>query len=340
MKTSAIGDVLQAFPIIDELRAHVPLAQIDWVVERPSASLLEQHPQLHRVLIIETKKWRRALFRYRKEVFDFLSTLRHIQYDLLFDLQGNAKSGLITLLAKAHRKVGYDWQSAPEKINTFATHRRVFVPKHLDMRSHYLYLIRSLFEKDSPLKESICDETYTKLEARSGEKIQPTLMVCFGSNWKNKQLSDTQLFSLLHLIANYCKPRFLFIYGNPDEEKKARLLEATFENSSSIGGLSLLQWQHLMTQVQLIFTMDSAALHLAATTTTPTFSLFGPSSIKAYKPPGDRHLAISGSCPYGIQFDKRCPRLRNCETGACLRTLDPHEIFHAMQQMLDRFLSF
>ncbi len=351
VKTSAIGDVLQTIPILDELHAKFPKAQIDWVVEPSPAALLEAHPHLNRVLVVDTQKWRRGLLRYRFEMFNFVRELRKTTYDLLFDLQGNAKSGLITLLSRARCKAGYSWNALPEKINALATHVRLPIPQNLDVRSRYLYLVRNILERENFSFEKFSSPIFSLKGKRSfikndhllsdqGEQMsmRPVLMICFGSHWENKRLSDEQLRMLLEKIANYCNPRFLFIYGSLEEEKKARQLEGLFAGSEAVGGLTLLSWQNLMSKVDLILAMDSTALHLAATTMTPTFSLFGPSSIQAYKPPGDHHHGLQGPCPYGIQFDKRCPSLRTCPTGACLRSLTHIEIFSAMQKMLDRIL--
>ncbi len=331
IKTSAIGDVLQAFPVLEELRAHFPQAQIDWIVEKPLASLLENTQALSHTLVVDTKKWRRRPWCCRKEILQFIRALRRTHYDVVLDLQGNAKSGFFTLFAKAKVKVGYSYRCLPEKINGLFTNSRIAVPKELDVRGRYLFVARAFFGL-SPLPQR-----KPEINSKSATSSN-TLMVCFGSNWKNKQLTDEQLLELLSKIENYCDPHFLFIYGNSSEEKTARALEHRFAKGRALGGLSLPDWRKKMEEVDLVLAMDSAALHLAATTPTPTFSLFGPSSMQAYKPTGDHHGALQGPCPYGVKMDKRCPRLRTCSTGSCLRKLDPEAIFLAMQKMLDRFL--
>ena len=96
--------------------------------------------------------------------------------------------------------------------------------------------------------------------------------------------------------------------------------------------MSLPLWQHFMYLVDGVISVDSAALHLCGTTTTPSFSLFGPSSALAYRPLGSKHDAFQGTCPYGTTFDKRCPSLRTCETGACLKEVSPDVLFGQFQQ--------
>jgi len=80
-------------------------------------------------------------------------------------------------------------------------------------------------------------------------------------------------------------------------------------------------WQALMFMIDCVIAVDSCALHLAALANIPTFSIYGPSSSKVYKPIGDKHHAYQGQCPYGEEFIKRCKRLRSCPTGACMKEI-------------------
>ena len=44
---------------------------------------------------------------------------------------------------------------------------------------------------------------------------------------------------------------------------------------------------------------------------------------------GDKHFAYQGKCPYNQKFDKQCPVLRSCRTGACIRYLKSEDIFNS-----------
>ena len=46
VRTSAIGDVIQAFLALDYLRQRFPHAQIDWVAEQSVVDLLSAHPSI------------------------------------------------------------------------------------------------------------------------------------------------------------------------------------------------------------------------------------------------------------------------------------------------------
>lgn len=340
VKTSSIGDVIHTFPVLDYLRQRFPDARIDWVVEKSCADLLRAHPRLDHVQVVDTRVWRKALTsaKTRQEIAQFIKELRQTKYDLLIDLQGNSKSALITLFAKAQAKVGFDWKSVPEKPNLLVTTHKYFVPPHLSIRKRYLHLAQSHFHDVDesailPVELKITDEEQDRLQKILQEPSIAKgmrLMVCFGSKWKNKRLKEETLVELLKQIKLSYHANFVFIWADAEEKRIADAFHAFFPgNSSSVGRLSLNLWQALMTKMQGVLAVDSAALHLCGTTATPSFSIFGPSAASLYKPEGSRHVAYQGSCPYGRTFIKRCALLRSCSTGACMRDLDPEELFQS-----------
>ncbi len=331
VKTSAIGDVIQTLPVLEYL--HARHFHIDWAVEQAGHSLLAAHPYLRKALVLDTKRWRKNPF--QKEVYTFIGELRSTHYDILFDLQGNLKSALVTAFARASVKVGFDRKGVREKVNLLSTNHKIPLPPHLPIRTRYLQLVQRYFCDETPfLPQGVPLTLETPLPPQ-----RPCIMVCFGSRWENKRLDPATLLSLLKQIHAVYNPYYLFVFGNSQEEQEAKHLFQAFPSSSqTLGSLSLPLWQGWMRAVDLILAVDSAALHLAATTDTPTLSFFGPSSSALYKPEGERHHALQGPCPYGQSFDLRCPKLRTCSTGACLKTLSASDLFAQSRPFLDNRL--
>ncbi|MBI2743122.1 MAG: glycosyltransferase family 9 protein [Chlamydiales bacterium] len=336
VKTSSIGDVIHTFDVLAYLRSKFPAARIDWVVEKSCAGLVEAHPQIDQVLQVDTRRWRRGASGSGKEISSFLKKLREEQYDLLIDLQGNSKSALITFLARAQEKVGFEWKSLPEKPNWFALNRRYSAPIEMGVRRRNLHIAQAHFKdqgcfSSKPVELKTSGSEKIRLEEILSLKalLRPSrLMICPGSKWKNKQLTEETLTKLVKKIGENFSLSFIFIWSNPEEKSIADLLAGLFpERSASIGDLSLNLWQALMGRISGVVAVDSAALHLCGTSKTPSFSIFGPSSSDYYKPEGERHASFQGSCPYGRTFSKRCPILRTCPTGACIRTLSADALY-------------
>lgn len=333
IKTSSLGDIVQTFPVLEYLRKKFPKASIDWVVESHFAELVQAHPSINHVLTVNTKTWRKHAFNKEtlRSIREFRNQLRHKTYDVIFDLQGNIKSGLILSQASSQKKVGFGRKSVPEWPNLLFTNTRFDSSKDDNIRHNYLSVVTSFFN-DNIAEEvpktllKIIPEEQTKVNAFNQANI-PLVMVCPGAAWKNKQLTTEAFATFLSLLKDYLHCRFLFTWGSYEEKVLSEALQRQFADSLLIDKMNLPMLQNLMEKCNLVIAMDSLPLHLAGTTNTKTFSVFGPSLASKYKPLGTQHHAFQGSCPYGRTFVKRCPVLRSCPTGACIRDLKGEEIF-------------
>lgn len=339
VKTSALGDVIHAFPVVAYLRKAFPEAQIDWVVEEQSADVVRSHPYIDRTLVIKTQKWRKSLLssQTRREIKDFTEKLRERNYTCVLDLQGNIKSGIVTALAKSKHKVGFGRKTVPEWPNTFFTNARYNPPPGRNIREDYLYLAQAFFKDDEPIDNSTVNLKITAEQQAQIAKLlsspvlqqKPKVMICPGSAWPNKQMTNEALLELLQRLQPHLRCSFLLVWGSQAERAIAEQLHQSFPNCSVVPErLPLPVLQNLMGRVDMVIAMDSLPLHLAGTTATKVFGVFGASSAEKYRPLNSGF--IQGPCPYGRTFDKRCPILRTCPTGLCIRGLSGDSVFDAI----------
>ena len=105
VKLSSLGDVVHTLPVVQDLHAAMPDAQIDWVLEKSFAPLLSffvASKQINRVVTCELRRWRKSPFSSatRSEWRTFKSELQAQSYDAVIDLQGLSKSALVSRLAR------------------------------------------------------------------------------------------------------------------------------------------------------------------------------------------------------------------------------------------------
>ena len=95
-------DVVHALPAVMDIKNHLPNAQVDWVVERAFAPLLEVSPVVDNVISCEIRRWRKIFLtsQTRREVQAFKHQLQKKSYDAIIDLQGLSKSAFVSCLAK------------------------------------------------------------------------------------------------------------------------------------------------------------------------------------------------------------------------------------------------
>src|SRR5207245_2207040 len=103
IKPSALGDVVHALPVLSALRERFPTAHITWVVNRGYESLLRNHPELDATLPFDRGA---AAAVAALSALRFARLLRHARFDLVLDLQGLFRTGLMAAATGATRRVG------------------------------------------------------------------------------------------------------------------------------------------------------------------------------------------------------------------------------------------
>lgn len=122
VKLSSLGDVLHNLPMVWDLRAKYPEAQIDWVVEEGYVGLLEplkttvastssaspSFAGIDRIIPLSFRRWKKALkrgefIRSIQEYIAFKADIATTSYDLIIETQGLLKSAWVTHLANRNK---------------------------------------------------------------------------------------------------------------------------------------------------------------------------------------------------------------------------------------------
>jgi hypothetical protein len=107
IKPSSLGDIVHGLQVLAAWVAARAALEVTWVVRAEFAPLVELSSLVQRVIVFERRggcaSWRRLWVELRREPFD-----------LVLDLQGLLRSGLMTAVARAPRKVGRPdaWEGA------------------------------------------------------------------------------------------------------------------------------------------------------------------------------------------------------------------------------------
>lgn len=323
IKTSSLGDVIHALPVLDYLRQVVPDASIDWVVEEPFLPLVQYNPLLNHVHVIRSKVWRKAPFaqQTRNEVTALKRGLRAAQYDLVFDLQGNLKSGLVAWMTGARERVGFSADAVQERLNLlFTTTRIPFRIEDSQVTGRYLRLVSVPFQRDyrdmqiSGTIVSAPDDEDIVTRYLSGLPEGPKLLLQVGTTWDTKYWYLEGWIALARRILEWCPAATLLInWGSPLEKALGEQIVA--EVGSAV---QLLPWFKikelvpLIRQMQLVVGGDTGPVYIAGALGVPTVSLYRATSSALYAPVGPQHRAVQAPMSCAACLQTRCDRDEEC----------------------------
>lgn len=341
VKSSALGDILHAFPVLNYLKERFPHCRIDWIVEDSAKSLLKAHPLLDQVISFNFKQLRKNPFSSLlwKKFFDSIRNCRKNQYDLLIDLQGNTKSAFFSSFVNAKQRLSFARPYLPEWPHLYLKALRFCPPKGFNIYQDLLYIVQKYFKESPTAVHSKIELMLSKEEKKCLQRIDfsPELKILIApfSTWENKQLDFSQLaFFLEKVLQDFPQAFFYIIWGSVDEKAKAKQIQKRFgTNSYLLEKLSLPLLQRVVAQLDCVLSMDSLPLHLAASTSKPVFGLFGPSSMRKYHQ--RENSGFQGHCPFSQSFEKRCKFLRTCDKAPCMKEMDLEAAYRAFKCLLE-----
>ena len=323
VKMSALGDIIHALPVLDYLHKVAPGIEIDWVVEEPFREVLEGNPLISRIHTVRTRVWRKTPLAIRtlREISTLKRDLRERQYDLLFDIQGNLKSGLVCMLSGVKDRIGFARDGLQESVNLFFTTRQTPLRRQdRHITDQYLRLVSVPFGRD--FRElSLGSDIYTSPEDDAAASTLLATManglVFFfhcGTTWSTKLWHEKGWVALgKTLLDMYPESSVLLSWGTDAERAEATAIAAAIGGGARvIERYSLKGLTALLKKVDLVVGADTGPVHLAAAVGTPTVSFYRASDGKRSGPRGEKHVIIQSPLHCAACFRTECDRDAVC----------------------------
>lgn len=345
VRLSALGDILHGLPVLTTLRRHLPSARLEWLVEDTGAGLLEGHPALDRVEIVPRQKWaqlRRAGNRWAA-VRGFLQYSRHLrslQYDLVLDLQGLAKSGLWVAMVRSPRKAGFGpglprnegaWLSLNERIQPPSPEIHA-IDRNLRLLE-CLGFARLPVRYDLPAPDDATRAADALLQEAGLSPDRPFVAVNPMSRWPTKNWSP-DLFARCVDLLNEAGVATVFTGAASDRadiDAIGRCMRSTVRRLD--GRTHLAALTALYRRASVLLSTDTGPMHLAVAVGTPVVAVFGPTAPWRTGPHGSGHRVLRIALPCSPCFKRQCLTTVT-EPHACLRRIEPAAVVSAVLESL------
>jgi lipopolysaccharide heptosyltransferase I len=267
VKPSSLGDVVHALPTVNLIRKRFPDAHISWLINNELASLLKKCPVVNGIIEFPRHDY--------AKLPALVSRLRRERFDLVVDLQGLFRSGLMGWVTGASRRIGLS--DAREGSRMFYT-EIVNVPR-LHAVDRYLLAAKHLGCGTGPVEFPL------GLEGRAPSR--PLIAVNPCARWETKLWGDDNFSALLdHLPTD----RVVLIGSRSERDRIARINRDRARNLA--GELDLYELADLYRQCAVVISNDTGPMHLAAAVGAPVIALFGPTDPALVGPYGSGHVVI------------------------------------------------
>lgn len=349
VRLSAHGDVIHTLPLLHAIREQNPNAKIAWLTEASAAPLLENHPGIDQLHIVQRKRWLHMAqnpFQWPiiiQEITAFLQALRQANYQFSFDTQGLLKSAIWPFMARIPNRLGY--QATRENADRFYT---VKLPP-MNIRSgetlaieRYLDFARAIGCNPSKLRFTLppaSQVSQQKISALLGDadSNRPLIVLAPFTRWPSKHWIPEYWPQLIAILLRE-GPCRLAILGAPENQKQVMdlLAQIPSELDASLvfnlaGETAWPDLYVLFQRTRLLIGLDSAPVHIANAVGVPDIiALFGPTAPGRTGPIGKKHQILSTALACQPCFERKCP----LKTNDCMKQLTPEVVAAMAYRML------
>jgi lipopolysaccharide heptosyltransferase I len=331
IKPSALGDIVHTLPVLEALRSCFHSARISWVVNRGYASLLAGHPCLDEIIAFDRHGLRKGIFQAAARIIGFAKLLRRRRFDLVIDLQGLLRTGLMTAATGATRRIGLG--SAREGSRWFYTD--VIPTPRADSQhavDRYWLVAEALGVGDLPKRFTvpIADEARAWAERELRDCPRPWLVFGVGARWLTKRWPPESFAVLAQRAQQRFGGTIIFI-GTADEASLANQVIGELGGPwrDYTGKTTLPQLAALLNRADVMVANDTGPLHLAAALGRPVVAPYTCTQVRRHGPFGAMSGAVETTVWCHGSYLKRCDRLE------CMTELHPNRLWPFLAEILE-----
>jgi len=292
VKLSSLGDVLHNLPIVWDLRARLPNAQIDWVVEEGYVHLLEPlltkdgFKGIDRIIPFGLRRWKKNLFKLAtwQQFFAFKRQLQATQYDYLIETQGLLKSAFVCALANKSSNAIVSGLANATQFSGYEPIARLFYKQCVQVPIDCHAVDRSRWVMCSALDWQLIDrsesptfypDTFAQaLVEKKIEGIKKPYVLCFHSTAREAKRWSNQHWVALGQELAARGYQIVLPWGNPAERLVSEELAQQIPGALVPPAFSIGDAFSVIAHAALTIGVDTGLTHLAAVLGKPTVEIY------------------------------------------------------------------
>lgn len=324
VKPSSLGDIIHSLPVLYALKKRYPSADIHWVIAKGFEGILEGHPLIRKLWVIDKDTWKRVrrVHSSVSEIRRLAAGLRNERYDCVVDLQGLLRSAVIAKLTGSQLRIGFS--DAREGAWIFYN-RTVTGGKDIHAVDRYLKIAAALG----------CDITDVRFPLPPPKPpaevpvpgLIPGMYVVMapGARGAPKRWPAGRFGEVAAAL-----PLRTIVIGSRGDAALGREVEAASGGKalSIAGKTGLPALVEVIRQSSLMVCNDTGPMHIAAALGVPVVALFGPTNPAQTGPYGTLQRVIRAGSPCAPCYRK------GCKTMECMTMIKVKEVQKAVNELL------
>lgn len=302
IKPSSLGDIVHSLPFLNAVHNKFTNAEIHWVVGRGFEGILEGHPMIKRLWIIKKDEWK-EIARLRATVSEIRELFRELKaerFDIVVDLQGLLRSGIIAKATNSPLRIGF--KDAREGSAVFYTHtveggrnmhavdRYLRIAKYLGCDTEDVRFPFPPFPDSSPVSRDLSLPDEYAVIAPGARKP--------ANRWPAERFGE--LASMLPIKA--------VVIGSKGEMQLTD--EVTVRSGgkaiSVAGKTDIKGMVNIIKGARFMVCNDTGPMHIAAALGVPVFAIFGPANPVRTGPYGMGNTVIRKDIACSPCYKKTC----------------------------------
>jgi heptosyltransferase I len=320
---SAVGDAVHVLPVVTALKRHDPSIHIAWVLQGGPASLVRGHPDVDEIIVHHPRGGVRALGQLRK-------TLGGRRFDVVIDLQVYFKASIVTAMANAPVKLGFDRARARD-FNWLVTNRKIrpHPPQHV--QDQYFEFLDDLGVPHEPVEWKLGPWPHERGAQRAffAKYDRPVASLVIGSTDREKEWTPERWGALADALWDRYGLQPVLAGGRSarEVETEGKITHHVRAPIDSTLGVPFRELVGILEGSALTISLDTGPMHISTALGTPTIALMGYNNPKRVGPYRRFHDLIVDACgdpgeDYPISIQKRPGRTRRITVEQVLEKVE------------------
>lgn len=268
---SAVGDAVHVLPVVTALKRHDPSVRITWVLQGGPASLVRGHPDVDEIVLFDRKGGWRAFAELRK-------ALDRRRFDLVLDLQVYFKASIVTALADAPFKLGFDRGRARDW-NWLVTNRKIPRGPSQHVQDQYFEFLDVVGVPHEPVEWKLGPWPH-ELDAQRAffAKLErPAACLVIGSTHPEKEWIPERWAAVSDALWERYGMQPVIVGGTSEREvaTEREILRLAKHPIVSTLGVPFRELVGILDGSALTISLDTGPMHISVALGTPTVALMG-----------------------------------------------------------------